>query len=207
MKYEWRKQEKELYIPKREPELIQVPSYNFLLISGNGDPNEEEYSQKVEALYALAYGIRMLPKQGEIPDGYYEYTVYPLEGVWNLTEEGKRSDQLEKEELLYTIMIRQPEFVTEDVVKVAFESVKKKKSLKFLNDITFGTMEDGLCVQMLHIGSYDKEPESFRNMDAFCERNGLEVIRERHHREIYLSDPRKVEPSKCKTVLRYFVRK
>jgi len=132
-------------------------------------------------------------------------TVYPLEGVWDLTEKGMKSDTLNKDELLYTIMIRQPYFATEGVVGRAFESVRKKKPHPLLNDVTFGTIEDSLSVQMLHVGSYDNEPQSFESMKEFIKNNNLERI-SLQHREIYLSDARKVEPTKLKTVLRYMVK-
>lgn len=205
MKYEWKKQEKNLYLPKEKPELITVPKQKFIMISGEGNPNSEEFSERVGVLYSLAYAIRMMPKQGYTPEGYFEYTVYPLEGVWDLTEEGKKLDALNKDELLYTIMIRQPDFVTEDVIDRALENVKKKKPHPLLKDVFFDTVEDGLSVQMLHIGSYDDEPQSFEKMKGFIASNGLDRV-SLVHREIYISDVRKVEPSKLKTVLRYKVK-
>lgn len=205
MKYEWRKQEKNLYLPKEKPELVTVPEQKFLMIKGQGNPNNEEFAEKVNALYSMAYAIRMMPKGGFNPEGYFEYTVYPLEGIWSLTEAGRQQDNLNKDELLYTIMIRQPDFATEDVVERALETVSKKKPNSFLKDVSFGTMEDGLSVQVLHIGSYDDEPRSFEKMKTFMNDNNLEVIT-LEHREIYLSDARKVEPAKLKTVLRYRVK-
>jgi len=204
MKFEWKKQEKNLYLPKYKPELITVPQQKFFMISGKGNPNSEEFSEKIGVLYSLAYAVRMMPKQGYTPEGYYEYTVYPLEGVWDLTEEGKKADTLIKDELLYTIMIRQPDFVTEEVTEQAFENVRKKKNHPFLKDAVFETMEDGLSVQMMHIGSYDDEPESFNQMKKFIKENNLEITTLKH-REIYISDARKTETSKLKTILRYRV--
>ena len=204
MKFEWKKQEKNLYLPKEKPDLITVPQQKFFMISGKGNPNDEEFSEKIGILYSLAYAVRMMPKQGYTPDGYYEYTVYPLEGIWDLTEEGKQSKTLNKDELLYTIMIRQPDFLTQEIVNKAFENVRKKKNHPLLDDVTFETMEDGLSVQMMHIGSYDDEPQSFEQMRKFIKENNLEITTLRH-REIYLSDARKTEKSKLKTVLRYMV--
>lgn len=206
MKHEWRKQEKNLYMPKQRPELITVPEQKFFMIEGKGNPNSEEFSKRIEVLYSLAYAIRMMPKQGYNPKGYFEYTVYPLEGLWDLTEEGRRLDILDKDELLYTIMIRQPDFVTKEIVDRAFESVRKKKPNPLLDEVSFDTIKDGLSVQMLHIGSYDDEPQSFKKMIEFIEENHLEIATLRH-REIYLSDARKVEPTKLKTVLRYMVKR
>lgn len=205
MKYEWRKQEKNLYIPKQKPELITVPDQKFLMIKGQGNPNSEEFSERIGVLYSLAYAIRMMPKQGYTPEGYFEYTVYPLEGVWDLTEEGRKLETLNKDELVYTIMIRQPEFVTEEIVEKAFEHVRKKKPHPLLDEVTFSTIKEGLCVQILHIGSYDNEPESFKLMDEFTEENNLERIC-MTHREIYLSDFRRVAAEKLKTVLRYKIK-
>jgi len=204
MKFEWKKQEKDLYLPKEKPDLMTVPQQKFFMISGKGNPNDEEFSEKIGILYSLAYAVRMMPKQGYTPDGYFEYTVYPLEGIWDLTEEGKQSNTLNKDELLYTIMIRQPDFVTQEIVNKAFENVRKKKPHPLLDDVTFATMEDGLSVQTMHIGSYDNESQSFEKMKKFIKENNLEITTLRH-REIYISDARKTEKSKLKTVLRYMV--
>ncbi len=206
MKHEWRKHEKNLYLPKQKPELVTVPEHKFFMIEGKGNPNSVDFSNRIEVLYSLAYAVRMMPRQGYTPEGYFEYTVYPLEGLWDLTEEGRKSDTLVKDELLYTIMIRQPDFVTEEVVERAFESVRKKKPHPLLDEVSFDTIEDGLSVQMLHVGPYDDEPCSFKKMREFIEENHLE-IKTLRHREIYLSDVRKVEPAKLKTVLRYMVRR
>ena len=204
MKYEWRKKEKSLYLPKEKPELIEVPEFKFFMIGGKGNPNSEEFTKKIEVLYSLAYAVRMMPKKGYTPEGYYEYTVYPLEGVWDLSEEGKKTEKLNKDELVYTIMIRQPDFVTPEVVNLAFEKVRKKKNTPLLDEVTFGTMEDSLSVQMMHIGPYDDEPRTFEQMKKFITENNLE-IKTLKHREIYLSDSRKIEKTKLKTVLRYRV--
>ncbi|MBM7616228.1 GyrI-like domain-containing protein [Alkaliphilus hydrothermalis] len=206
MKHEWRKHEKNLYVPKEKPELITVSNQKFLMIKGTGNPNDKSFSDKIEVLYSLAYAIRMMPKQGYTPEGYFEYTVYPLEGVWDLTEEGKKLDYLNKDELVYNIMIRQPDFVNKEVVEKAFEIVRKKKPHPLLDEVVFDTLEDGLAVQMLHVGSYDDEPKSFELMKQYIEENNLEIIT-LAHREIYLSDARKVEAAKLKTVLRYRVKR
>ena len=206
MKYDWKKQEKHLYLPREMPVLVTVPQQKFLMISGKGNPNDEEFAEKVGVLYSLAYAIKMMPKKGYTPDGYYEYAVYPLEGIWDLTEEGRKSSEFNKDELIYTIMIRQPEFVTREVVDKAFENVRKNKPHPLLNDVTFAAMEDGLSVQMMHIGSYDDEARSFEKMKQYIKENNLEITVPAH-REIYISDPRKTEKSKLKTVLRYRVRR
>lgn len=202
MKLEWKKQEKSLYLPKQKPELVTVPEQKFFMINGKGNPNNnEEFAEKIGVLYSLAYAVRMMPKNGYTPEGYFEYTVYPLEGVWDLTEEGQKMDTLDKNEFLYTIMIKQPDFVNEDVVQRAFETARKKKPSRYLDEVVFDSVEDGLCVQMLHVGSYDDEAESFELMKNFMEDNNLERTT-LTHREIYLSDFRRVEKDKLKTVLR-----
>ncbi|WP_226527024.1 GyrI-like domain-containing protein [Metabacillus niabensis] len=192
-------------MPKEKPELLKVPRQNFLMITGKGNPNEDVFSRKVEVLYSLAYAIKMMPKQGFTPEGYYDYTVYPLEGIWSLTEKGIQLDELNKDELLYTNMIRQPDFVNVEIVEKAFEQVRKKKPTPLLDEVTFESMEDGLTVQMLHIGPYDNEPQTFEKIDEFSNKHHLERI-SFDHREIYLSDVRKVKPAKLKTVLRYKVK-
>lgn len=204
MKHEWKKHEKDLYLPKQIPEVITIPKQAFFMLKGKGNPNSDSFAEKIGVLYSLAYAVRMMPKQGYIPEGYFEYTVYPLEGLWDLTEAGKQSETLNKDEFLYTIMIRQPEFVTEEVVNKACETVQKKKPHPLLDDVIFGTFEDGLSVQMLHLGSYDDEPKSFKIMNEFIENNNL-IRSSSIHREIYLSDARKVQPARLKTVLRYML--
>ena len=206
MKHEYKKHEKELYCPKNKAELVSVPKQKFFCIKGKGNPNSKDFSERIGVLYSLAYAVRMMPKNGFTPDGYFEYTVYPLEGLWDLTEEGRKSEVLNKDELLYTIMIRQPDFVNDEVIEKAFEIANKKKPHPLLKEVYFDEIEDGLAVQILHIGSYDNEPESFNKMKTFIENNGLK-IKTLVHREIYLSDARKVEPDKLKTILRYSVLK
>lgn len=205
MKYEWKKSEKELYLPKEVPTVVQVPRHKFFMIKGKGNPNDEDFSERIGVLYTMAYAVRMMPKNGFKPEGYYEYTVYPLEGLWDLTEEGKNLNFLDKNELLYTIMIRQPDFVDKDVVDKAFEIAHRKKPHPLLDEITFDDIEDGLSVQMLHKGSYDDESETFEKMKEFIDDNKLKR-KSMIHREIYLSDARKVSRDKLKTVLRYIVK-
>lgn len=204
MKYEWKKQEKQYYMPKSKVELITVPKFKFFTIKGKGNPNNERFSEEVGVLYSLSYAVKMMPKSGIVPEGYFDYTVFPLEGVWDISEEGKGKSYLDKNELIYTIMIRQPDFVTEEIAMKALEIVKRKKPHPLLENIIFDSIEDGVCVQILHNGSYDDEPKSFEKMEEFCGLNNLERI-SKVHREIYISDARRVEPSKLKTVLRYKV--
>lgn len=204
MKHEWRKKEKNYYIPKTKPEIVNMEKFKFIQIKGSGNPNNEEFSERVGVLYSLAYAIKMMPKKGITPDGYFDYTVYPLEGIWDLDEEGRLKNEFDKNNLVYNIMIRQPDFVTKEVFDLAMEMTKKKKPNKLLDDVVFGEIEEGMCVQMMHIGPYDDEYKSFEVMKEFIKDNNL-VIKSLAHREIYISDVRKIALEKLKTVLRYMV--
>lgn len=206
MKHEYRKHEKELYAPKKTPELLDVPKQKYICIQGQGNPNNPAFSERVQVLYSLAYGIRMMPRTGYTPEGYFEYTVYPLEGLWDLSEKGRKMVTFDKDELVYTLMIRQPDFVTEAVFHRAFEKTQKKKSHPLLEKAYFTEIKDGLSVQMLHVGSYDNEKESFDQMKVFVKEKNLK-IKTLVHREIYLSDARRVSPEKLRTILRYQVEK
>lgn len=204
MKYEWKKQAKQFYLPKGEPAKIEVPKFKLFMLDGRGNPNGDAFAEAVQALYSLSYAVKMLPKSGAIPEGYFDYTVFPLEGVWDLDEEGRKLDKLDKERLVYTLMIRQPDFVTEELAQKVIEQTKKKKPNTTLNAVRFGEVEEGLCVQMLHTGSYDSEPESFAKMEEYCLKNNLRR-KYKTHREIYISDARKTTADKLKTVLRFGV--
>lgn len=204
MKFEWRKHAKELYMVKAKVELLTVPEFKFFMIKGKGNPNHEQFSEAVGVLYSLSYAVKMMIKSEVTSDGYFDYTVFPLEGVWDLSEKGKLQENFNKDELLYTVMIRQPDFITKEIAMKAIEIVKKKKPHSLLDDVIFDTITDGPCVQMLHIGSYDDEIKSFDIMKEYCAKNNLERI-SKVHREIYISDARKTEEDKLKTVLRYQV--
>lgn len=205
MKHEWRKQEKAIYLPKNNPMVLTIPSFNFFTIEGRGNPNGEAFAEAIGVLYSLSYGIKMLPKKGIEPKGYFEYSIYPLEGIWDLSDEAKVSNHFDKDELVYKIMIHQPEFVTKELAEETIESIKIKKPHPLLQKVKFEAIEDGLSVQMLHLGAYDDEPGSFKLMKEFCDVNALERIK-LTHREIYLTDARKTAPDKLKTILRYSVR-
>ena len=208
MKQDWKKVDKQYYIPKTKPELVKVPPFKFFLIHGQGDPNDKPFQENIGVLYSLSYAIKMSQKNNFAPKDYYEYTVYPLEGIWDLTEEAKNSNSetLDKSQLVFNLMIRQPDFVTPDFALQAIERTKKKKYHPLLEKVRFETIEDNNCIQIMHIGSYDSEPASFKLMEDFCQQNGY--IREsKQHREIYLSDFRKVSPDKLKTVLRFRILK
>jgi hypothetical protein len=199
-KLEYKKAYKELYLPKAIPSIVSVPSINFAIIEGEGDPNGEEFALKTAALYSFSYAVKMSYKSDNVPDGYYNYTVFPLEGEWDLVDKSIAST--DKSNYKYKIMIRQPDFLTSDLFEKFLLQVKKKKPNPYLDEIALVAISEGLCCQMLHIGSYDDEPASFKVMDKYCVDNGYRRICLRH-REIYLSDPRKTEAHKLKTVLRF----
>ncbi len=204
MKHEWKKSEKAIYLPKTEPTVIEIPSYKYFTLSGHGDPNEQAFADAVSVLYALSYAVKMMPKKEGAPLGYFDYSIYPLEGIWEASEEIKAGTRLDKSKLSYKIMMRQPDFVTDEVWLRALEKVKRSKPHPLLDGVRFESIKDGSCVQMLHVGSYDDEPRSFEMMNAFCAKHGL-VRKSLNHREIYLTDARKTAPERLKTVLRYFL--
>ena len=206
MKHEWRKKEKGIYLSKSKPEIIDVPKFKFLTIEGEGNPNSDHFTECIVALYSLSYGIKMCPKKGIEPDGYFDYTVYPLEGVWDINEEAKKvfAGTINKDDLVFKLMIRQPDFVNADLVERIRAMTKEKKSQDLLDNVKFEDIKEGKCVQMLHLGSYDNEPATFKIMEDFAVESGIKRL-SKVHREIYLSDARKVVPEKLKTVLRFQV--
>ena len=206
MKHEWRKHEKGMYVPKAAPEQIDVPTFAFFSIEGKGNPNDSHFSEYIEVLYSLSYAVRMSYKSGLAPDSYEEYTVYPLEGVWDLNDQAKKKydGTFNKDDLLFNLMIRQPDFVTSDFAEMMLQITKEKKPHKLLEHVIFQKITEGKCVQMMHVGSYDDEPKSFSLMQSYCDENNL-IRKSKRHREIYLSDVRKVAPEKLKTVLRFKV--
>lgn len=203
-KLEYKKVYKELYLPPTKPVIVEVPPINFAVIRGEGDPNGDAFAKATEALYAFSYAVKMSYKSGEVPEGFYDYTVFPLEGEWDLIDKSKSSK--DKSNYAYAIMIRQPDFLTEELFNRFIQVAIKKKSNSDIVRITYETFSEGLCCQMMHLGSYDDEPASFEMMEAFCAENGYKRI-SKLHREIYLSDLRKTEATKLKTVLRFKVSK
>jgi hypothetical protein len=206
VKYEWRKKEKSVYLPKNKPEIIDVPAYQFVSINGEGNPNSPLFAEYI-SLYSLSYTIKMtLKKMDNLPQNYIDYTVYPLEGVWDINEAAKKNftGTINKDDLVFKLMIRQPDFITHAFFEKMLAVVKKKKPQRLLEELKFEKITEGKCIQMLHIGSYDKEPESFQLMEAFAETQNLTRL-SKIHREIYLSDFRKVIEAKLKTVLRFKV--
>ena len=205
-KIDYKKVCKELYQPKTKPEIVDVPPMCFLQIGGQGDPNDAdgEYQQAVEILYTLSYTIKMFPKKGVLPTGYFDYVVPPLEGLWWMKNE-QNFDFRKKSELCWIAMIRQPEFVTENLFSVAKQYVEKKKPSLDLSKAWLRSFSEGLSVQCMHMGSFDEESFTIDKMRKYVAANGyvFDLSMERRHHEIYLSDPRKIVECKMKTVLRY----
>ena len=204
MKYEWKKTEKNIYGVKQIPKIEDIPAQNFIMIKGSGNPNMEDFSNRVSVLYSLAYSIKMLFKKtikDEDSEKITDFTVYPLEGIWEEWE-GEKAD---KSKLRYTIMIKQPDFITRDIFEKAIEEVKKKKPNNLYDEIVFEVLKEGKVIQVLHIGSYDDEPESFEKIEKLASKMGLSRIGN-SHKEIYLSNKNRTAKDKQKTVLRYSVR-
>ena len=204
MKYEWKKEEKKIYGTKEKAEILKIPKQQFIMIDGIDNPNETNFSNKVSALYSLAYSIKILyknmmkeAKETKIKD----FTVYPLEGIWKKLEEEK----LDKSKLKYTIMIKQPDFITQKNFSDVLEVVKKKKPSILYDEIYFNSLEEGKSIQVLHIGSYDDEPVLFRKMEELM--NKLNLVRASdYHREIYLNNKNRTSTDKLKTILRYSIK-
>lgn len=207
MKHEWRKLEKDIYLPKAKPEVIDIPVFRFITIKGEGNPNTEHFKSHIEALYSVSYAIKMTLKKLESkPKDYTDYTVYPLEGIWDINDDAKKNfnGQINKDDFVFKLMIRQPNFVDQDFFNEMHKLTKSKKPNPFLDHLKFETISEGKCIQMMHLGSYDNEPTSFKIMEDFA--NDIKLPRQsKIHKEIYISDFRKVAPEKLKTVLRFKV--
>ena len=209
MPFDFKKEYKEFYMPKNKPEIITVPKMHYIAVRGTGNPNEEggAYQQAVGVLYAVAYTLKMSYKTDYRIQGFFEYVVPPLEGFW--WQEGIEGvDYGNKDTFHWISVIRLPDFVTEEDFKWAVETASKKKKMD-CSAAEFLKIEEGLCVQMMHHGSFDDEPASVALMDAFLEQNGYinDFSENRMHHEIYLSDARRVAPEKLKTVIRHPIRK
>lgn len=209
MAFDYKKEYKEFYLPKQKPEIITVPKMNFIAVSGTGDPNEPDgaYKDAIGLLYGIAFTIKMSKKTDYRIEGYFDYVVPPLEGFWQ--QEGVSGfDITRKEDFQWTSVIRLPDFVTKKDFDWAAAEAERKKKQDF-SAAEFKTIEEGLCVQMLHVGPFDDEEASVAMMDAFIEAEGYEndFSDERLHHEIYLSDARRVAPEKWRTVIRHPIRK
>ena len=209
MAFDFKKEYKEFYMPKNKPQIVTVPKANYLAVRGKGDPNEEggAYQQAISVLYALAYTLKMSYKTDHKIEGFFEYVVPPLEGFW-WREHTDGIDYSDKSTFCWISVIRLPDFVTEQDFEWAVETAAKKKKLD-CTAAEFLTIEEGLCVQMMHLGPFDEEPVTVAQMDAYLAQNGYvnDLSRDRLHHEIYLSDARKTAPEKWKTVIRHPIRK
>ncbi|MGX8681898.1 MAG: GyrI-like domain-containing protein [Spirochaetales bacterium] len=209
MAFDFKKEYKEFYIPSSRPAIITVPAFNFIAVRGKGNPNDPdgEYSKALNLLYGMAYTIKMSKKTDYRIDGYFDYVVPPLEGFW--WQDGTEGvDYAHKENFRWISVIRLPDFVTKkDFDWAAAEATRKKKA--DFSKVEFLTMEEGLCVQCMHTGPYDSEPATVQLMHKYAQDQGYELdfSEKRLHHEIYLSDPRKVDPDKNKTVIRHPIRK
>ncbi len=209
MAFDYKKEYKEFYLPAKKPSIVTVPAMNFVAVRGAGDPNEEggAYQQALELLYGLSYTIKMSKKGSHQIEGYFDYVVPPLEGFW--WQEGLAGvDYAYKADFQWISCIRLPDFVTPDDFAWAQAEAARKKKRDF-SAVELLTLEEGLCVQCLHLGSYDDEPATVDAMHAFAAGQGYELdfSDERRHHEIYLSDPRRTASEKLKTVVRHPVRR
>ena len=208
MAFDFKKEYKEFYMPKGTPSIVTVPKMNFIAVRGSGDPNEEEgeYKQAIGLLYGIAFTIKMSKKGGHQIEGYFDYVVPPLEGFW--WQDGVEGvDYSDKGSFQWISVIRLPDFVTKEDFDWAVKEASVKKKQDF-SKAWFFTYDEGLCVQCMHVGSYDDEPATVRLMHEFMESEGyeLDITNERMHHEIYLSDARKTAPEKLKTVIRHPIR-
>lgn len=209
MAFDYKKEYREFYLPKSKLEIVTVPPMNYLAVRGRGDPNEEggAYKAAIGLLYGIAFTIKMSKMGSRQIEGYFDYVVPPLEGFW--WQEGTAGiDYSRKEDFQWISVIRLPDFVKQEDFRWAVEEAQRKKGQDF-SKVEFLTVDEGTCVQMMHIGSYDAEPESIARMDAFLATQGYEndFTPTRLHHEIYLSDARKVPPERRKTVIRHPIRK
>ncbi|MCI7180375.1 MAG: GyrI-like domain-containing protein [Schaedlerella sp.] len=205
MAFDFKKEFKEFYMPKNKPEIVTVPKANYIAVRGKGNPNEEggEYRQAVGVLYAIAYTLKMSYKSDYKIEGFFEYVVPPLEGFW--WQDGMDGcDYSMKDEFNWISVIRLPDFVTKKDFDWAVKTASEKKKMD-CSKVEFLMVDEGLCVQIMHHGSFDDEPASIAIMDKYLEDNGYrnDFSDARLHHEIYMSDARKVAPEKWKTVIRH----
>ena len=210
MAFDYKKEYKEFYMPKNKPSIIKIPKMNYIAVRGKGNPNEEnsEYKASIGLLYAIAFTIKMSYKTTHKIKGYFEYVVPPLEGFW--WQEGNKNgiDYKSKEKFNFISIIRLPDFVTKDEFNWAISEATNKKKQDF-SKVEFLSYDEGICVQCMHIGAYDDEPRTINLMHQYILENGyeLDINDTRFHHEIYLSDPRRCETSRLKTVIRHPIRK
>ena len=205
MPFDFKKEYKEYYMPPKKPTIVTVPTMNYIAVRGEGDPNAEggEYKQAIELLYGIAYTIKMSKKGDHQIEGYFDYVVPSLEGFW--WQDGAQGvDYAHKEQFRCVSLIRLPDFVTKADFDWAIDHATRKKKTDF-SKVEFLTYDEGLCVQCMHVGSYDDEPATVQLMHEYMTAQGysLDITQNRFHHEIYLSDARKVSPDKLKTVIRH----
>ncbi|HPR39444.1 MAG TPA: GyrI-like domain-containing protein [Oscillospiraceae bacterium] len=209
MAFDYKKEYREFYLPAKKPEIINIPAMNFIAVRGKGDPNEEdgEYKKAMGLLYGIAFTIKMSDKGSHKIDGYFEYVVPPLEGLWWM-DGIDGIDYGKKDRFCWISIIRIPDFVKKEDFDWAVAEASAKKKEDF-SKVEFLTYEEGLCVQCMHLGPYDDEPATIKLMDGYAAEHGYETDLggQRYHHEIYLSDARKCDPAKLKTVIRHPVRK
>ncbi|MCM1101078.1 MAG: GyrI-like domain-containing protein [Acetatifactor muris] len=210
MAFDFKKEYKEFYMPKNKPGIVEIPKMNYIAVRGSGDPNDEngDYKKTIALLYGIAYTIKMSYKGAHKIHGFFEYVVPPLEGFWWQDGMNGAIDYKNKGTMHFISMIRLPDFVTKADFEWAIEDATKKKKQDF-SRVEFLTYEEGICVQCMHIGSYDDEPATVHLMHEYAKENGYEpdITDTRYHHEIYLSDPRKCDVSKLKTVIRHPIKK
>ncbi|MBS5939165.1 GyrI-like domain-containing protein [Clostridium sp.] len=209
MAFDYKKEYKEFYMPPKKPTIVEVPKMNFIAVRGKGNPNEEdgEYSKAVGLLYGIAYTLKMSYKGDYKIKDYFQYVVPPLEGFW--WQEGiKGVDYSNKDSFKWISLIRLPDFIRKEDFHWAIEEATRKKKIDYSN-VEFLTYEEGLAVQCMHIGPYDDEPKTVEVMHKFALENGyqIDINEERYHHEIYISDPRKCDISRLKTVVRHPIKK
>lgn len=209
MAFDFKKEYKEFYMPKNKPQIVEVPSMNYIAVRGQGDPNAEngEYQRAIGVLYAVAYTLKMSYKTDHKIEGFFEYVVPPLEGFW-WQDKTVGVDYTDKDNFQWLSVIRLPDFVTEQEFAWAVATASEKKKLD-CSTAQFVTIEEGLCVQIMHHGSFDLEPETIAIMDDYLQAHGYENDFNgcRKHHELYMSDARKAAPEKWRTVIRHPVRK
>ena len=223
MAFDLKKEYKEFYMPKNKPEIVKIPPMNYVAVRGKGNPNVEcgDYQQAISILYAVAYTLKMSYKTDYKIEGFFEYVVPPLEGFWwqgeqhpvdaemrtdrtDRRENTKGIDYSNKDTFNWISVIRLPDFITEKDFAWAVQTATRKKKID-CSPAEFLTIDEGLCVQIMHQGSFDSEPATVALLEDYLKEQGYEnnINEQRLHHEIYMSDARKVAPEKWKTVIRH----